>query len=312
MPSMSARGSGAALAAAAGGPHAASGSTRRAGSASTASVPSGTSASEDTEGRRHLDELFEACISAYVDESSAASTSQRHFDDGEDVILLDGVDTDGNTRRRKPAEVTTSSRKKASASALANSLSADTHGQAGQSTLEGLDSRDALQQLRSKGRRSVTRASREQRAKTAGSQWYDMPAFPQADADRKAGPGSASSRYTNSARGPTAEEMRREVQAIRLRNALDPKRFYKGGTKDASMPQFAQLGRIISSPLEPQQTLTRAERGRTVVEELVKDAEASSYAKRKFGEHQAKASSGGRGHSKAKKKKPSDRKRQRR
>lgn len=111
-----------------------------------------------------------------------------------------------------------------------------------------------------------------------------MPAFPAADRDDKAGPSASSSRYASSARGPTAEEMRREVQAIRLRNALDPKRFYKGGNKDKGMPRFAQLGRIVSSPLEPRQSLTKAERGRSVVEEMVRDAEASAYAKRKFGE----------------------------
>lgn len=74
------------------------------------------------------------------------------------------------------------------------------------------------------------------------------------------------------------------MQAIRLRNALDPKRFYKGGTKEKGMPKFAQLGRIISSPLEPKMKLTKAERGNSVVEELIKDAEASAYAKRKFSE----------------------------
>jgi hypothetical protein len=45
----------------------------------------------------------------------------------------------------------------------------------------------------------------------------------------------------SSARGATAEEMRREVQAIRLRNAMDPKRFYRGGKADKGMPKFAQV-----------------------------------------------------------------------
>jgi len=43
-----------------------------------------------------------------------------------------------------------------------------------------------------------------------------------------------------------------------------------------------QLGRIVGSNLEPASSLSRQERGRNVVEELVKDAEASAYAKRKF------------------------------
>jgi len=37
-------------------------------------------------------------------------------------------------------------------------------------------------------------------------------------------------------------ELKREVQAMRLRNALDPKRFYKGGAKDSkTMPEFFQV-----------------------------------------------------------------------
>lgn len=34
------------------------------------------------------------------------------------------------------------------------------------------------------------------------------------------------------------------MQAIRLRNALDPKRFYKGGNKDKGMPKYAQVSTV--------------------------------------------------------------------
>lgn len=96
--------------------------------------------------------------------------------------------------------------------------------------------------------------------------------------------GSSESSKAQSIRNANAEEMRREIQAIRLRNALDPKRFYRGGvgTGKEAMPKFAQLGRIVGSNLEPASSLTRGERGRNVVEELVKDAESAAYAKRKF------------------------------
>lgn len=43
-------------------------------------------------------------------------------------------------------------------------------------------------------------------------------------------------------RGPSAQDMRREVQAIRLRNAIDPKRFYRGSASgDREMPKYAQV-----------------------------------------------------------------------
>ena len=73
--------------------------------------------------------------------------------------------------------------------------------------------------------------------------------------------------------------------AIRLRNALDPKRFYRSGAiTDKDIPKYAQLGRVIGGGLEPASTLTRKERASNVVGELVHDSEARSYSKRKFGE----------------------------
>ncbi|PWN24764.1 Fcf2-domain-containing protein [Jaminaea rosea] len=286
---------------------------RRAPAAAKASAPAestsrassvASSSSSSSDGEEDLDALFQASIQAYTS-MPAGEKDRQDFAEDDDVILLDGNDTEKRSRAirddatpRKPSKLPAASDTKGK-------------GKAVDSQLDKLSSRDSLAELRPVGQRAMIKRRQEERAKTAGSSWYDMPAFP---TDPKAGPStSASSRYSSSARGPTAEEMRREVQAIRLRNALDPKRFYKGGNKDKGMPKYAQLGRIISSPLEPRQTLSKAERGRTVVEELVKDAQASAYAKRKYGEHQVKAASGGRGHSKAKTRKPNDRsKRQRR
>lgn len=124
--------------------------------------------------------------------------------------------------------------------------------------------------------------------KTAGSKWFDMPAFPKkvkanghANSIRK-----GKSEYSSSSSGPTAEEMTKQIQAIRLRNAMDPKRFYRGGNgvSEKGMPAFAQMGRIISSNTEPASTMSRSERGNTVIDELIKDAQNAAYTKRKFSE----------------------------
>lgn len=118
-----------------------------------------------------------------------------------------------------------------------------------------------------------------------------MPAFPGAKfsgtgKDTRTETGKAS--FTGGdARAATEKEMRRQVTAIRLRNALDPKRFYRGsgGTgAEKGMPAFAQLGKIVGGGLEPSSVLTRKQRADTVVGELVRDAESVSYSKRKFGE----------------------------
>lgn len=92
-------------------------------------------------------------------------------------------------------------------------------------------------------------------------------------------------------------ELKREIQALRLRNALDPKRFYKGGAKDSKkMPEFFQLGHVLPSHSGSVSTATPAiARKRTFVEELVDDEQAKAYTKRKTAEVQARGMSGRRG-----------------
>lgn len=85
--------------------------------------------------------------------------------------------------------------------------------------------------------------------------------------------------------------MRQQLTAIRLRNALDPKRFYRGsgGTgSDRSIPKYAQLGKVVGGGLEPTSVLTKTQRANSVVGELMRDSGAVSYSKRKFGELQEK------------------------
>ncbi|KAG8842750.1 hypothetical protein FRC20_004269 [Serendipita sp. 405] len=92
---------------------------------------------------------------------------------------------------------------------------------------------------------------------------------------------------------PDATELakiHREAEAIRLRNSLDPKRFYRkeAGISLKNLPKQIALGTILptTTPFGTASTdnLTRAERKRSIVEELVEDSEARRYAKRKFEE----------------------------
>jgi hypothetical protein len=88
---------------------------------------------------------------------------------------------------------------------------------------------------------------------------------------------------------------------MRLRNALDPKRFYKGGAKDAKLPEFfavrtltsslvrshlttchLQLGHVIASTQSSSTAAPTIARKRTFVEELVDDEQAKAYTKKKF------------------------------
>ncbi|THH28809.1 hypothetical protein EUX98_g5377 [Antrodiella citrinella] len=107
---------------------------------------------------------------------------------------------------------------------------------------------------------------------TAGKSWFDMPAPAEADLPR----------------------LHREYEALRLRVHLDPKRFYRKdegeGKGIKGLPKHFALGTIVaeSTPFGTANldNLTRAARKRTLVDELVDDAESKSYAKKKFKELQ--------------------------
>ncbi|KIY67113.1 Fcf2-domain-containing protein [Cylindrobasidium torrendii FP15055 ss-10] len=123
---------------------------------------------------------------------------------------------------------------------------------------------------------------------TAGAGWFDMPAPAAADLPR----------------------LHREVEAMRLHNQLDPKRFYRKdegeGKGIKGLPKFFQIGTVVSEKMPfggaSSGNLTRAERKRTLVDELVDDAEAKRYAKRKFNELQSVRGAKGKNTLKAKQK----------
>ncbi|CAO1620387.1 unnamed protein product [Sympodiomycopsis kandeliae] len=271
-----------------------------------------------------LDALFEASLEGYRNGSgSSSSTSERHFGADENVIRFDDGDSEEDQEDEESDEIKLSNedkkRKRPSRGKDDHTLPVPTT----HTRLQGQDKGKGkiaqhLDELESPlPTPSTTNSSSRRKAapSTAGSQWFDMPAFPSASdtSTGKTGHGASSGRYSSNygSSSATAEEMRREVQAIRLRNALDPKRHYKGSSSKTAMPQFAQLGKIIGSNLEPNNTLSRSERGNTVIEELMKDAKSSAYAKKKYAEHQVRTSAGGKGHFKAKSRKNNDRERKR-
>ncbi|KAH9480483.1 rRNA-processing protein fcf2 [Psilocybe cubensis] len=121
----------------------------------------------------------------------------------------------------------------------------------------------------SKSGKPLTKKERKQiKNKTAGPDWFDLPAPSEADLPR----------------------LYREVEALRLRNQLDPKRFYKKdegeGKGIKGLPKYFAIGTILPSKTPfgtpSGDNLTRANRKRTLVDELVDDAEAKRYAKKKF------------------------------
>ena len=94
------------------------------------------------------------------------------------------------------------------------------------------------------------------------------------------------------------EAIKRDLQIIKMRSVLDPKRHYrKENTKtDASnLPKQFEMGTIISDHTESSaHKIKRKDRKETIVEELLNDTTRREYFKRKAAEIDAKKRSGGR------------------
>ncbi|RKP13397.1 Fcf2 pre-rRNA processing-domain-containing protein, partial [Piptocephalis cylindrospora] len=106
--------------------------------------------------------------------------------------------------------------------------------------------------------------------KTAGKAWFDMAA------------------------PMMTPELKRELNMLKLRVALDPKRHYKKQDAKAPPPKYFQMGTIIEGPTEFYSArMTRRERKETLVEQLLADETKQAYFKRKFSEIQEKRQSGG-------------------
>lgn len=88
-------------------------------------------------------------------------------------------------------------------------------------------------------------------------------------------------------------QIRRDLQLLKLRNVLDPKRHYR---KDDSkgFPKYFQTGKIVDGPTEFfSARLTKKERKQTLADEILADNKAKAYFKRKFDEIQKSKTSGG-------------------
>lgn len=65
-------------------------------------------------------------------------------------------------------------------------------------------------------------------------------------------------------------ELKRDLQLLRMRSVLDPKRHYKKESKTAQPPEFSQIGTIIEGPTEFfSARITKKDRKRTFVDETL-------------------------------------------
>ncbi|CAG2107008.1 unnamed protein product, partial [Medioppia subpectinata] len=113
-------------------------------------------------------------------------------------------------------------------------------------------------------KRQKKKINREEMSKTLGKKWFDM-------------------RVTD-----MTEEKRNDLLALNMRKGWDPKRFYKKNDRK-ELPKFFQMGTIIESKADYYHSrVPKKDRKRTLVEELLADADFKKFNKRKYSEALAK------------------------
>ncbi|XP_009794701.1 rRNA-processing protein fcf2 [Nicotiana tabacum] len=110
--------------------------------------------------------------------------------------------------------------------------------------------------------KKVNKFLRKQVKDTAGKNWFDMPAQ------------------------TITPELKRDLQLLKLRGAMDPKRHYKkSDLKSKALPKYFQVGTVIEPASEYYSSrLTKKERKTTITDELLSDRKLGLYRKRKVRE----------------------------
>ena len=103
----------------------------------------------------------------------------------------------------------------------------------------------------------------------AGDQWFNLP------------------------RTDLTPELKRDLQLLRMRSVLDPKRHYKKDNANGQAPGFSQVGTLIEGPTEYfSARIPYTERKRTLLEEVLVGEASTGRFKRKYNNVQAARSSG--------------------
>lgn len=92
-------------------------------------------------------------------------------------------------------------------------------------------------------------------------------------------------------------ELKRDLQLLKMRSVLDPKRFYKKDNKRDAVPEYSQVGTIIAGPTDAR--LSNKEKKRTLAQEVLQEEESKQKFKSKYNEIQAAKTSGKKAHYKA-------------
>jgi hypothetical protein len=114
--------------------------------------------------------------------------------------------------------------------------------------------------------------------------------------DRASKTDSAGSKWFNMQAHELTKENERDLQLIKMRSVLDPKRFYKAYDHKGkrALPKVFQVGTMIEGAHEFKSgRLTKKQRKATFADELMANASFKHYAKQKFLDVQTAKGSGG-------------------
>lgn len=88
-------------------------------------------------------------------------------------------------------------------------------------------------------------------------------------------------------------ELKRDLQLIRMRSVLDPKRHYKKENGKAKPPEYSQVGTIIEGPTEFfSNRITKKDRKKNFVEETLALERGTKRFQAKYRDIQANKASG--------------------
>ncbi|XP_060934443.1 deoxynucleotidyltransferase terminal-interacting protein 2 [Limanda limanda] len=110
----------------------------------------------------------------------------------------------------------------------------------------------------SESKQAVKLRNRAERAKCTGDAWFNMKA------------------------PELTQELKGDLQVLKMRSTMDPKRFYKKNDRDG-FPKYFQVGTVVDNPVDYYHSrVPKKERKRTMVEELLADAEFRHQNKKKY------------------------------
>ncbi|KAI1417855.1 Fcf2-domain-containing protein [Hypoxylon sp. FL1857] len=103
--------------------------------------------------------------------------------------------------------------------------------------------------------------------------------------------------WFNLPRTDLTPQLKKDLQLLRMRDVLDAKRFYRKDSSRPLVPEFSSVGTIVEGPTDFfNARLTKKERKRTLLEEVLETEDTTRKFKSKYGEIQSVKTSGKKGH----------------